>query len=434
MEYDTLKEYLYAEKKEILKNCIKCSQCIEVCPNLRAFNLDKDQVQSLPQKLLDTLLGAELSDPVFQWVFGCNHCGCCLSACPEGLNPLLFNIILKREILLGGDKRVSMIHNYLCSPASGFKRTIDIIQHLLLKPSEIRWLTQVPHNPEPVETVLLIGCTGIFRPDITLSLLDIMDMIGISYIVLGGINFCCGSPFQLIGDIDDFEMHLRNLFKNLLALNPDLVLYACAECLYNATHVAPHIIDIPFKQESAVKFVADNMGKLPLEEPQPVKISFHDSCSLGRLCEDYQSPRKILNHIPGTELVEMQHIKQDSPCCGALSEMFCPGKNNGLKKMRIEEFQQTGAKQLITTCVGCESTYRKWKRDEHLEVTNIFSFLGKSLGIGRQNPFEPFYHSQDVEGILEKFKHNIAASIYTEDEYRTIVAQFLGIKTQNKRT
>jgi len=428
MRYNSLQEYFNNEKNKILEECVKCSRCIEVCTNVKAFNLNKEQVRSLSQKLLDALSGGELSDLVFRWVFGCNHCGLCLQACPEGLDPLKRNDILRTEFLSQGNKKVSKMRDFLCDPLTGgFKKTIDIVQHLQMKSSETRWLTKISEKPRPVEVVLFLGCSGLLRPDLALSLIDIMETIGINYLALGGVDFCCGMPFHMVGEINESEKHLKNLLESLNAFKPHIVLYACAECLYLTTRFAPQIIDIPFKQDSILKFIADHLECLEFKHPQPIKVTLHDSCGHGRLWGDYESPRKILNAIPGIELVEMKHARHDSLCCGGAGEMFFPGKDKFLREMRMEEAQETGAKELVTICVGCQSNYLKWEGNKPFGITNIISLLGKALGIEMEHVLEPFYLSKDIEDVLEKFKDNIETSNYTIDDYRMTVGKILGI-------
>lgn len=323
----------------------------------------------------------------------------------------------------------STMRDFLCDPLTGgFKKTIDVVHHLQMKTSEARWITKIPENPRPVEVVLFLGCNGLVRPDLTLSLIDIMDMIGINYVTLGGINFCCGMPYQMVGEVKESEKYMRNLIESLTALKPQIVLYTCAECLYVTTRIAPNITGIPFKQDSVLKFIADHLDLLELKHSHPIKATLHDSCSHGRLWGDYESPRKILNAIPGMKLVEMKHARQNALCCGGVGEMFFPAKDEFLRKMRMEEARETGAMALVTICVGCESNYLKWEGDKTFNITNIISLLGKSLGIERKHALEPFYLSKDVEGVLEKFKDNIEASRYTEDDYRMIVGKVLGVK------
>jgi Fe-S oxidoreductase len=51
------------------------------------------------------------------------------------------------------------------------------------------------------------------------------------------------------------------------------------------------------------------------------KITYHDPCQLGRYCEVYESPRDILQRIPGVELIEMLRHHGNAWCCGNGADM-----------------------------------------------------------------------------------------------------------------
>jgi Fe-S oxidoreductase len=316
-------------------------------------------------------------------------------------------------------------------PSGGFGRMLSVMQHLQLPDSQVGWTTEVPDSPEPVETVLFLRCSGLRRPDLSLTLLDIMDLIGAHSVALGGAGLCCGMPFQLLGDLKECETHMRRLAASISAFRPREVLYACAECLYFMGNVAPHVTDIRVRQESVLKFIADRLDRLELGSLGPMKVTIHDSCGHGRLCEDYESPRKIVEAIPEVELVEMEHTRKDAFCCGGPGEMFFPGKGKVLREMRLAEAKRTGAKELATMCVGCESSYLKCLGDRAFGVTSVVSLLGRSLGVAREHPLQPFYSSKDVEGALAKCRPNIdeGPEAYTIDDYRAALTMMLGVRS-----
>ena len=112
--------------------------------------------------------------------------------------------------------------------------------------------------------------------------------------------------------------------------------------------------------------------------------------------------------------------------------MFFPGKGEDLKKMRMEEAKETGAKAMVTICVGCELSYLKWKGNKPFKITNIISLLAKSLGIEREHVLEPFFFSKDMEGVLKIFKDNIEVSKYSKDDYRMTLGRFIGVQSKGK--
>ncbi len=112
--------------------------------------------------------------------------------------------------------------------------------------------------------------------------------------------------------------------------------------------------------------------------------------------------------------------------------MFFPGKGEDLKNLRMEEVKETGVKELVTICVGCELSYLKWEGDKPFGITNIIPLLAKSLGIEREHALEPFFSSKDMESVLEKFRDNIEASKYSKDDYRMTVGRFIGVQSKAK--
>jgi Fe-S oxidoreductase len=101
------------------------------------------------------------------------------------------------------------------------------------------------------------------------------------------------------------------------------------------------------------KLVED--GRLEFTQPLNLRVTFQDPCYLGRINQEYQAPRRILEEIPGVELVEMEQSAVDGLCCGGgggrmwletpLGERF--------SDLRVEQAAQTGASVLAAACPFC---------------------------------------------------------------------------------
>ncbi len=51
---------------------------------------------------------------------------------------------------------------------------------------------------------------------------------------------------------------------------------------------------------------------------QEQKVTWHDSCHIGRACGVYEPPRELIKAIPGVEFVEMEHNREKALCCGSV--------------------------------------------------------------------------------------------------------------------
>jgi Fe-S oxidoreductase len=98
-------------------------------------------------------------------------------------------------------------------------------------------------------------------------------------------------------------------------------------------------------------------GKLKLKKKSPMKVTYHDPCHLGRHSGIYDAPREVIKSIPGLELVEMEHSREDSQCCGGGGGYFTAFPENSVEiaEKRIREAEETGADAIVTTCPLCRT-------------------------------------------------------------------------------
>jgi len=129
-------------------------------------------------------------------------------------------------------------------------------------------------------------------------------------------------------------------------------------------------------------------GKLSVEggDFKGKKVTYHDSCYLGRVNDIYEAPRSILTAIE-TDLTEMNRAKERGLCCGAGGAQMFKEDEPGDKRInieRIEEALATGANTIAVNCPFCltmmsDGVKAKEKQDEVM-VYDISELIVQSNG------------------------------------------------------
>jgi Fe-S oxidoreductase len=154
-------------------------------------------------------------------------------------------------------------------------------------------------------------------------------------------------------------------FQKLAELNLEMIkdsgakriITTCPECAYTLKHTYPeevgdhglqvmHLVELldqsGFASERAAEAKIDNGS-----------VTYQDPCRLGRFSGIYQQPRDLIRKS-GYELIEMDHNRHSSICCGTSCWSTCGQVNKKIQSERLSEARSTGADTLVTTCIKCQ--------------------------------------------------------------------------------
>lgn len=112
------------------------------------------------------------------------------------------------------------------------------------------------------------------------------------------------------------------------------------------------------------------------------RVTFHDNCYLGRYCNIYESPRKLLELI-GYEVVEMDNSREGSFCCGSCGGLEISNQKlaSSIAKERLLQAKRIGVKKMIVTSVENYLLLSKFSNDVGVEVLELSEVLALALGI-----------------------------------------------------
>ena len=207
-----------------------------------------------------------------------------------------------------------------------------------------------------------MGCAGSFdqrAQKVTRSFVKILNHLNIKFAVLGTEEACTGDPARRAGNEFLFQMQASMNIQVLNGYEVKKIVTACPHCFNTLKNEYPELgghYEVIHHSTFLQQLI--NEGKVKMAEGgtfKGQKITYHDSCYLGRANDIYEAPRAVLEALDA-ELIEMKRCKTKGLCCGAGGGQMFKDAEKGTKEVnieRIEEALETGAKTIAVACPFC---------------------------------------------------------------------------------
>ena len=182
-------EALASRVDDMLDACTKCGKCFEVCPIAAPAGLAGADPKAVVSGVLDILRLGKGPEESAKWAKACMASGECIKACDYGVNPR-FLLTMTRLALMRSEKDSTERRKQGVTVFRKIGEDVSVLTRLQLSEEALIRLGQKPSKePERAElpdVVFYTGCNVLKTPHIALLCLDIMDMIGTDYRVMGG--------------------------------------------------------------------------------------------------------------------------------------------------------------------------------------------------------------------------------------------------------
>ena len=237
-----------------------------------------------------------------------------------------------------------------------------------------------------------MGCAGSFdqrAQKITRAFATILEKTGISYAILGKEEMCTGDPARRAGNEFMFQMMAYQNIKTLNAYGVKKIVTACPHCFNIFKNEYPELGGNYEVIHHAV-FLQQLLdeGKIVMKEDgiyKGKKITYHDSCYLGRANNIYEAPRKVLASLDA-ELVEMKRCRSNGFCCGAGGAQMFKEEEKGRLRVstdRAKEAIETGSGIIAAACPFCNTMLtdgvKENEKEEQVTVLDIAELIAASI-------------------------------------------------------
>ena len=226
---------------------------------------------------------------------------------------------------------------------------------------EIPILSELKSKGIEPEVIFWVGCAGSFddrAKKVTKSFVKILNNANVSYAVLGNEESCSGDPAKRSGNEFIYQMQAISNIELLNSYNVKKIVTTCPHCFNTLKNEYPSLggsYEVMHHSEFINTLLRENRIKISGGSFKGKKITYHDSCYLGRANKIYEAPRDIIKELD-IDLVEMKNAKSNGLCCGAGGAQMFKEPEKGDKDvniLRTEEALETGSNIIAVACPFC---------------------------------------------------------------------------------
>ena len=240
------------------------------------------------------------------------------------------------------------------------------------------------------EYLYFVGCAGGFddrNKKTSRALAKLMQRAGLDFAILGPSEMCNGDQARRAGNEYIFQMLAMQNIETFDGMGVRKIVTQCPHCFNVLKNDYPQFggnYEVIHHSQLLDELVADGRLSLTgasLEE----RVTYHDSCYLGRHNDVYMAPRRVVGSLAGIDLVEMPRNGTKGMCCGAGGARMWMEENVGKKvnTERSEEAVATGASRIAVACPFCyvmfDDGVKGQGKEEEVKVQDIAEILLEAI-------------------------------------------------------
>ena len=245
-------------------------------------------------------------------------------------------------------------------------------------------------NPgDEVDVLYYIGCAGSFddrNKKVTRAFIELLNKLGVDYGILGDAEMCCGETTRRMGNEYLFQVAAEENINLFAEYQFNRIVTVCPHGLntfrseyprfggdYEVLHASEFLAEILREREINLTAVTE-YGR----------VTFHDSCYLGRYHNVYAQPREVLSKMKITPL-EMVPSHENSFCCGGGGGAMWleTAADTRINQHRLDHALDLEANTITTACPYClimfDDALRSRGLTESVQVIDLVEILNKSL-------------------------------------------------------
>jgi Fe-S oxidoreductase/nitrate reductase gamma subunit len=394
--------------------CTICGRCTSVCPaHATGKPLDPREIVLKVGEIMAATGSPRVTPPVSvdseitigansvferitsEELWACTTCKACDEICPVNIE-ILDKILDMRRYL-------SLMESDFPSELGATYRSMENSSNVYGMNQNERgdWAASIPDvtiidpsSPNEFEYLYWVGCAGSFddrNKKTARATAKLLQRAGLDFAILGPSENCTGDPARRSGNEYIFQMLATANIETLDGLGVRKIITQCPHCFNTLKNEYPQLgghYEVVHHSQLLMELIESgrlSMTGATLEE----RVTYHDSCYLGRHNDVYLAPRQVIGSLAGIDIVEMPRNGTRGMCCGAGGARMWMEERTGKKvnDERSEEALATGASRIAVACPFCYVMMDdgvKGKGREDVQVQDIAEVLIEAIEAGER--------------------------------------------------
>jgi Fe-S oxidoreductase/nitrate reductase gamma subunit len=401
--------------------CTMCGRCTSVCPaHATGKPLDPREIVLKTGEVMAATGNPQVSPPLGtdaeitiganslferitpEEIWACTSCKACDEICPVNIEILDKILDMRRYLSL-------MESNFPAELGNAYRAMENQGNPWGMNQGERGdWANDLaavkvvdPGEPLEAEYLYWVGCAGSFddkNKKVTQAMAKLLTRAGIDVAILGPSEMCTGDSARRSGNEYLFQMLAMPNIEMLDGMGVKKIITQCPHCFNTLMNEYPQlggnyeVVHHTQLLEQLIDSGQLDVSQATLEE----RITYHDSCYLGRHNDVYLAPRKVVGSIKGIEVVEMSRNGTKGMCCGAGGARMWMEESIGTKvnDERALEAISTGATRVATACPFCyimldDGVKAAGKEDSDVKVADLAIHLLDAIEAGEAKMGHP---------------------------------------------
>ena len=390
--------------------CTVCGRCTSVCPaHATGKPLDPREIVLKVGEVMTATGDPVVSPPVgvagdidiaadsvferisSEEIWACTSCKACDEICPVNIEILDKILDMRRYLtLMESDFPTELGNTYRSMENAGNAYGLN-------QGERGDWAEQLEGveiveagSPLSHEYLYFVGCAGSFddrNKKTSRALAKLLQRAGIDFAILGPSELCNGDQARRSGNEYIFQMLATQNVETFNSMGVKKIITQCPHCFNVIKNEYPQLggnYEVMHHSQLLDELVRDgrlSLAGASLEE----RVTYHDSCYLGRHNDVYLAPRRVVGSLAGIDLVEMPRNGTRGMCCGAGGARMWMEESTG-KKVNTERSQEaiaTGATRVAVACPFCyvmfDDGVKGEGKDEEVRVQDIAEILWEAI-------------------------------------------------------